>query len=721
VLSTRSFFVRLLFAVIGAALFAGPAHAEDGYDLWLRYRPIEQPARDRYAARATAIVVQGSSPTLDAAASELERGLSGLLARRAVRSGVTDGAIVLASNRRLAGVGDEGFAIRSTQLSGHPVTLIAGNRDIGVLYGAFAFLRLIQTRRDIAHLNISDAPKLPLRMLDHWDNLDRTVERGYAGRSLWNWDELPSVDPRMIDYARANASVGINAAVLNNVNADARILTAPYLRKVAALADAWRPYGIKVYLSARFSAPIDIGGLPTADPLDPRVQAWWRGKADAIYRLIRDFGGLLVKANSEGQPGPQTYGRTHADGANMLAAALAPHSGTLIWRAFVYSGGSNEDRAKQAFAEFAPLDGKFAPNVILQVKNGPIDFQPREPFHPLFGTMSRSRVAMEAQITKEYLGESTHLAYLGTMWSEVLRSRTYRPRPSSEVRDGIVSVASVANAGSDRNWTGSDFDQANWYAFGRLAWSPRADPRSIAEEWTRMTWGNDPRVVKPVVAMMMGSREAVVDTMTPLGLAHQMGSNHHYGPAPWAHDQPAPLWNPIYYNRADAKGIGFDRTTTGSNAVAQYAPELARCFADRGCVPDKYLLWFHHVPWTYRMRSGRSLWDALVTHYDDGVAAVAAMNRSWAKLGPLVDRQRHAAVAAKLRRQLAEAKWWRDGSIAYWQSLAKLPLPVGHASPPHPLSWYRAIHFDTVPGFLAPRIDHGPPCVPEKGEKPCAP
>ena len=404
----------------------------------------------------------------------------------------------------------------------------------------------------------------------------------------------------------------------------------------------------------------------------------------------------------------------------MLAAALAPHGGTLIWRAFVYSGAADEDRTKQAFDQFAPLDGKFAANVILQVKNGPLDFQPREPFHPLFGTMSRTRLAMEAQITKEYLGESTHLAYLGTMWSEVLRSRTFRPRATSEVRDTIVAMAGVANAGSSRNWSGSDFDQANWYAFGRLAWNPAADPQRIAEEWTRMTWGNDPRVVKPVVRMMLGSREAVVDTMAPLGLAHQMASNHHYGPAPWAHDQPAPLWNPIYYNRADARGIGFDRTRTGSNAVAQYAPELARCFADVRCVPDKYLLWFHHLPWTYRMRSGQSLWDALVTHYDQGVATVAGTDRDWAKVKPFVGAQRHAGVAAKLRRQLAEAKWWRDASIAYWQSLSGLPLPSGSAPPPHPLSWYQAIRFDTVPGFLAPRIDQGPACVSSKGEKPCA-
>ena len=355
------------------------------------------------------------------------------------------------------------------------------------------------------------------------------------------------------------------------------ILTPDYLRKVAALADAWRPYGIRVYSSARFSAPIDIGGLPTADPLDPRVRAWWRAKADEIYRLIPDFGGLLVKANSEGQPGPQTYGRSHADGANMLAAALAPHSGTLIWRAFVYSGARNEDRVKQAFDEFAPLDGKFAANVVLQVKNGPLDFQPREPFHPLFGTMSRTRLAMEAQITKEYLGESTHLAYLGTMWSEVLRSRTFRPRPTSEVRDTIVAMAGVANSGSDRNWSGSDFDQANWYAFGRLAWNPAADPQRIAEEWTRMTWGNDPRVVKPVVSMMMGSREAVGRLYDPAGPRPPDGQQ----PPLWARSMGArPAGAAMEPDLLQSRGCAGDRVRPDFEPAATPSPNMRRSSRD---------------------------------------------------------------------------------------------------------------------------------------------
>jgi alpha-glucuronidase len=707
--------------LIAAALLivmASAASAEDGYDLWLRYRPVEPQWRGAYASRATAVVELSHSPTLDAAAGELRRGISGMLGA-APGSTLADGAIVLVAEARSRG-GGEGYCLESTRVGGHPVTLIKGTSGVEALYGAFAYLRLMQTRSLPARLNICDAPAIPLRMLDHWDNLDGTVERGYAGRSLWNWAKLPRVDAQLIDYARANASVGINGVVLNNVNADARILTPEYLRKVAAIADAWRPYGIRIFLSARFSAPIDVGGLKTADPLDPRVRAWWHAKAAEIYRLIPDFGGFLVKANSEGQPGPQTYGRSHAEGANMLADALAPHGGTLIWRAFVYSGRRDEDRAKQAYHEFHPLDGKFRRNVIVQVKNGPIDFQPHEPFHPLFGAMPRTRLAMEVQITKEYLGENTHLAYLGTMWAQALRSRTARPRASSQVRDSLSAIAGVANTGSDRNWTGSDFDQANWYAFGRLAWKPSADPAAIAEEWTRMTWGNGPRLVRPIVSMMMESRQAVVDYMTPLGLAHQMASDHHYGPGPWVNDQPAPLWNPTYYNRADADGIGFDRTSSGSNAVAQYAPAVGRCFASLECVSDDYLLWFHHLPWSYRMRSGETLWTELVRRYDSGVAVVEAMNRSWASLAPMVDMQRHAETAAKLRRQLREARWWRDASIAYWQSRSKLPLPAPMKPPNHDLIWYEAIHFDTVPGFLTPGTGRQLSCVPPAGGPPCA-
>jgi alpha-glucuronidase len=686
------------------------------------------PLRAAYSQRATAIVDDSHRPTLEAASSELRRGLGGMLGHVPGKR-LRDGAIILGTpassplirslQKWLSAAGNEGFCLKSMPVKGHPATVIAGNSDIGVLYGAFAYLRMVQTRSLPRRLDLCDAPAIRLRMLDHWDNLDGTVERGYAGPSLWNWDRLPAIEPRLIDYARANASIGVNGIVLNNVNADARILTADYLRKVAAIASAWRPYGIRVYLSARFSAPKEIGGLATADSLDPRVRAWWRAKADEIYRLIPDFGGFLVKANAEGQPGPQTYGRTHADGANMLADALAPHGGTVLWRAFVYSGG-REDRAKQAYDEFTPLDGNFRPNVILQVKNGPIDFQPREPFHPLFGRMKRTNVAMEVQITREYLGQGSGIVFLAPMWSEALGADTCAPRCGTPVRATIRAIAGVSNAGSKRNWTGNHFDQANWYAFGRLAWNPSADPSKIAEEWTRMTWGNDARLVRPVVRIMGGSHEAAVDYMTPLGLSHQMATDHHYGPGPWVCDLAQPSWNPCYYSRADKRGIGFDRTTSGSDAVAQYAPGVGGCFADVKCVSDANLLWFHHLPWTYRMRSGRTLWDDLVIHYDRGVARIAENKRLWNRLRPFVDAPRHAAVAATLERQRVEAKWWRDASVAYWKSLSMQPLPRGHAAPSRPLSWYQAIRFETVPGYLTPGNGRQMSCVPPSGGPPCA-
>jgi alpha-glucuronidase len=692
----------------GAALGAAPA--EDGYDLWLRYRPVEPGWQRVYAPLATRVVVESPSPTLAAAQTELTRGLEGLLGRPvpgarlasagAVVVGTPSGSRLIAGLKLpLSGLGPEGYLIRSVTLDGRPATVIASKSDLGALYGSFAFLRLIQTRRPIDRLNLADAPKLRLRLLDHWDNLDRHVERGYAGQSLWDWQKLPLYrDPRYTDYARANASIGINGAVLNNVNSNADILTAPFLEKVGALADIFRPYGIRVYLSARFNAPMALGGLKTADPLDPKVRAWWRAKADEIYRLIPDFGGFLVKANSEGQPGPQDYRRSHAEGANMLADALAPHGGAVIWRAFVYSAAPDQDRAVQAYDEFKPLDGTFRDNVLLQVKNGPIDFQPREPFHPLFGAMPKTPLMMEVQITKEYLGFATHLAYLGTMWEEVLRADTYARGRGSTVAGTLTGMAGVANTGTDRNWSGSQFDQANWYAFGRLTWDPALSARAVAEEWTRMTWGNDEPVVGPIVDMMMASHQAVVNYMTPLGLHHLMATGHHYGPAPWVNDLERADWNPAYYHRADANGIGFDRTASGSNGVSRYAPQVAARFADLETVPDDYLLWFHHVPWDYRMRSGDTLWQELALRYDMGVGQVEQFARSWSVLKPHVDPRRHAEVAAFLRIQGDEARWWRDASLAYWHSVSKRPLPRDTRPPEHDLDWYKALSFPYSPG-----------------------
>ncbi|AVY68435.1 alpha-glucuronidase family glycosyl hydrolase [Xanthomonas translucens] len=694
------------------------AQAEDGYDLWLRYQPLAEAQAAPWRAAATELVAGADTPMQRAARDELRRGLGGLLgaAPPLAASAERAGAIVLGTPATPAiarlrldtrGLGEEGYLIRSVVVDGRPLTAIVGGGERGVLYAAFRFLRLLQTGQAPAPLALRDAPRVKLRVLDHWDNLDGVVERGYAGASLWGWQKLPDyIDPRYTDYARANASIGINGAVLNNVNAEAVSLTVAYLDKTAALAAVLRPYGIRVYLSARFSAPIEIGGLRSADPLDPAVQRWWRVKADEIYGRIPDFGGFLVKANSEGQPGPQDYGRSHADGANMLADALAPHGGVVMWRAFVYAHQQPDDRAKQAYGEFVPLDGKFHDNVVVQVKNGAIDFQPREPFHPLFGAMPKTPLMLEFQITKEYLGFATHLVYLGTLYQETLQADTRRGKRATVARvvegavDGhaLSGIAGVANIGADRNWCGSIFDQANWYAFGRLAWDPQGDAQAIAEDWVRMTFGNDPALVAPVVGMMMASHEAAVDYMTPLGLHHLMGRGHHYGPAPWDAGSARPDWDPVYYHRADRNGIGFDRSATGSNAVAQYAPPLARRFGDLRTVPEDYLLWFHHVPWEHRMASGRPLWEELIGRYDHGVAQVARMRATWAGLAPYVDAQRYRQVADFLAIQQREAQWWRDASIAYWQQVSGRALPPGTAPPPHPLAYYQSLSFPYAPG-----------------------
>jgi len=709
---------RWLPVLLACALLADAAPqppAEDGYELWLRYRLVDDAARLReYRASITALVVRGSSPTLRAARDELTRGLPGLLGAAVPLAGSVsrDGTLLLGTSAgapdiaalplaaELRTVGAEGYVIRATRLGGRRVIVVAANRDIGVLYGAFHLLRLLETHASLEGLSVTSAPRIRLRMLDHWDNLDRSVERGYAGASLWAWDSLPAhLSPRYTDYARASASVGINGAVLTNVNAPARVLTAEYLAKVAALAGVLRPYGIRVFLTARFSAPVEIGGLATADPLDTAVQAWWKAKADEIYRFIPDFGGFLVKANSEGEPGPEDYGRTHTDGANLIAAALAPHGGVAIWRAFVYSDANRTDRVKQANDEFVPLDGKFRPNVLVQVKNGPLDFQPREPFSPLFGATPRTPLIAELQITKEYLGQDTHLAYLGTMWQEVLGTDTYARGPGSTVArvvdgslfgDSLTGIAGVANVGTDRNWCGSIFNQANWYAFGRLAWDPGASAVAIADDWIRMTFSNDPRVVRPVEAMMMASREAVVNYMTPLGLAHQMARGHHYGPAPWDTGL-RPDWMPVYYNRADSVGLGFDRTGTGSDAVQQYFPPLRQRFASRDSCPDNLLLWFHHVGWNERLHSGRTLWEELLRHYQMGIDTVRWMRATWDSLAGLVDPARFDSVRAFLGIQAAEARWWRDASVLYWQTFSHLSIPAGYEQPLHPLGFYEGL------------------------------
>lgn len=692
------------------------AMAEDGYDLWLRYARVDGAAAARIAAHAGVITAPGDSATMQIIRDELQRGVTGMTGTAPmIADSMRPGALWLATPGTapalpltLEGLGREGYAIRSIRLEGKLVTLIAANGEMGLLHGAFHWLRLAQSGAALDAIDVRSAPRIGLRLLNHWDNLDGTVERGYAGSSIWDWWRLPDwKGPRYSDYARANASIGINGTVLNNVNAKSDSLTAPYIAKAAALADVFRPYGIKVYLSVKWTAPMELDGLKTADPLDPAVAAWWKAKADEIYAAIPDFGGFLVKANSEGQPGPQDYKRTHADGANMLAAAVKPHGGIVMWRAFVYAHDNPDDRAKQAYADFKPLDGQFADNVIVQVKNGAIDFQPREPFHPLFGAMPRTPLMMEFQITKEYLGQSTHLTYLGPLFEETLTSDTFAKGKGSTVAkvidgslDGhrLTGIAGVANIGTDRDWSGSIFNQADWYAFGRMAWNPDLTADAVAREWAALTFTPDKAVVEPVVAMMMGSREAAVDYMTPLGLAHVMDTGHHYGPGPWVSDLARPEWNPVYYHKADASGIGFDRTKSGSNAIAQYAPPLAKRFADPRTTPERDLLWFHHLPWDYRLASGETLWDGMVHRYDRGVAYVAGMRAKWDGLRPMIDAERFAQTQTFLSIQQKEAQWWRDASIAYFQSIAKRPLPAGAAPPPERLEAYKTRKFPYAPG-----------------------
>ncbi len=709
--------VRSVVLMLIALLISSVACAEDGYELWMRYQRVEAPWLDRYRSVAREIVV---SDPASPAAEELRRGIVGLLGTTprfnsqstrvgAIVLGTPDSSSVIAAmHLHLEALGREGYLLRIASVAGHRVIVVAANTEVGVLYGTFALLRLMQTRRPLDRLALQSTPHIQRRILNHWDNLDGTIERGYAGASIWDWQKLPDyLAPRYVDYARACASLGINGTLLTSPNADAVILTADYLKKVAALAAVFRPYGLHVYIAARFTAPMELGGLRTADPADPAVRRWWQAKTDEIYRYIPDLGGFVVKANSEGQPGPLDYGRSHADGANLFAEVLAPHGGVVMWRAFVYSNKQGEDRARQAFDQFVPLDGRFRDNVMIQVKNGPIDFQPREPVHPMFGAMPKTALALEFQITKEYLGFATHLVYLGPLYQEVLGFDTVSNGPGSSVAriiDGSIGhqaysgIAGGSNIGADRNWTGSEFDQANWYAFGRLAWDPTLDARDIAEDWVRMTFSNDARFVEPVVALMMASREAAVDYMTPLGLAHLMAAGHHYGPGAWQQSDPLTVGDPPFFHRADGEGIGFDRTKSGSNAASEYSSAVAAIFQDVRQTPEKYLLWFHHVSWDYRLASGHTLWDELVMHYTRGVATVRDMQATWAPLAAYVDSQRFAEVSSFLTIQEHEAQWWRDATLAYFQSISHRPFPAGYDAPKRTLAEYEAISVPYAPG-----------------------
>lgn len=574
----------------------------------------------------------------------------------------------------------------------YEATITASN-PIGLLYGAYELIRLQNTdayntgsgkqQNFSKTIDETEKPQVGLRILNHWDNLDGSIERGYAGKSIFKWEEIKlgkngkggsiskSLHDRLITYARANASLGINGSVLNNVNASPKMMTAEYINKVKIIANILRPYGIRVYLSINFASPMALGYTKTADPLDKKVQQWWKKKAKEIYATIPDFGGFLVKANSEGQPGPGDYHRTHADGANMLADAVKPYGGIIMWRSFVYGANhKGEDRVKQAVSEFKGMDGKFRDNVILQSKNGPLDFQPREPYAPIFDNIKQTPQIAELQITQEYLGQSKHLTYLAPMWKDFFGF--VNP-------DRLVGISGVANIGDDANWCGHPFSQANWYAFGRLAWNPSLTAEEIAHEWLVQTYENqDEKFTKPVEMMMMTSREACVNYMMPLGLHHIFKFDHHYGPEPDGFIASYPLeWCPVYYHKADAQGVGFDRSSKGTDAVGQYPEPYRSLYDNIETCPEEYLLWFHHVPWTYKMKSGSTLWQELCMKYNMGVAMVEVYRDFWhtsAKQYMKGHEQEWQHTDSLLNVQLENAKEWRNTCLKYFQTFSKMMI-----------------------------------------------
>lgn len=709
--SCHAYISRICLLLITIVLFSGSVIAEDGYRMWLKYDLItSQTHLSQYQEKLGSIYLPGDSQTTDAIRNELKMAVSGLLGTDYNHTGSEHSASLIiskpinstlvrsaVSETDLSAIGPEGYIIKSLQNGNKQSLIVTANSDLGLLYGTFALIRKIQTLKNLDNMNYSSAPKVMLRMANHWDNLNRIVERGYAGLSLWDWGTLPNYrNPRYTDYARFSASIGINGVAINNVNANPRILTDQFLEKIAVLADMFRPYGLKVYISVFFNAPVSIGGLDTADPLDPKVIQFWANTTEKIYSYIPDFGGFLVKADSEGQPGPHGYGRDHADGANMLATALKPYGGKVIWRAFVYDP-EQEDRFREAYDEFVPLDGKFLDNVVLQVKNGPIDFQPREPYSPLFGALPKTNTALELQVTQEYFGFNLHLAYMGTYFTEVLNTDTFVKGEGTTVGKivsgdtfnySITAMAGVINPGTDRNWTGHPFVQSSWYAFGRLAWDYTLTAHEIADEWVRMTFSNDDKVTETMIDIMIASREAGVDYRSPLGLTHLYAQGHHYGPAPWTANLPRADWTAVYYHKASDTGLGFDRTQTGSNALEQYPKEIQDIFGNLERIPDDYLLWFHHVPWDHKMNSGRTLWHELVYRYYRGVKSVEWMQSQWDNLNGKIDPYRFNQVKALLEIQLRDAIRWRDSCVLYFQQFSNMPIPDEYPKPEHDLDHY---------------------------------
>ena len=634
---------KRIMASVAAFLFLIAANAEDGSNLWLRMQHETNTAK---------IETNDKSATGKTAANELTAFWKG-------------GDVTLKKDGKMPD--NDGFSISKSAKDGSIV--VKARRSAGLLYGAYELLRMQQTGN--VSLKETSTPAFEYRILNHWDNPDGSVERGYAGKSIWKWEEIDgnegtmSLDlkERLTTYARANASIGINGIVINNVNASPSILSLEYIKKVKVIAGLLRPYGIKTYVSVNFASPMVLDGLETADPLNTEVRAWWKKKAKEIYKEIPDFGGFLVKANSEGQPGPGDYHRTHADGANMLAEALAPHKGIVMWRSFVYGNHEGEDRVKQAVTEFKSLDGKFAKNVILQSKNGPLDFQPREPYAPIFDQMKHTPMWAELQITQEYLGQSLHLVYLAPMWKEFFSF--VNPKQ-------LRGIAGVANTGDDKNWCGHPFSQANWYAFGRLAWNPELASDSIAREWLVQTFTHDTAFVNPMTEVMEASREACVDYMMPLGLHHIFEADHHYGPEPQGAYPHFPIeWCPVYYHKADTAGVGYDRTRTGSDAVSQYRAPYNELYDNIETCPEEYLLWFHHVSWDYKMKNGKTLWQNLCAHYDRGVSEAERFAAVWQAMRPYVDEERFNHVSRLMDVQVDNAKEWRNTCLGYFSAFSR--------------------------------------------------
>lgn len=627
------------------ALFVGTASADDGSALWLRAQ--HNKTKDIKASFDS----KYRNTIVEKAADEINRYWHG-------------NHVGLVVDKSLSNLKD-GFRIADGEIS--------AACPEGIYYGVHELLR--RQEAGLPMVSGDCIPAFGLRILNHWDNLDGTIERGYAGHSIWLWDEIEGKSAKTMKcstalrekieaYARANASLGINGSVLNNVNASPKMLSTEYINKVKVIADILRQYGIKTYLSVNFASPMALGKLKTADPLNPKVAKWWKAKAKQIYSTIPDFGGFLVKANSEGQPGPGDYDRTHADGANMLADALRPYGGIVMWRCFVYGNKhKGEDRVKQAVTEFLPVDGEFRSNVILQAKNGPLDFQPREPYAPVFDEIKKTPLMAELQITQEYLGHSQHLVFLAPMWKEFF---------SYVKPESMVGIAGVANIGDDANWCGHHFAQANWYAFGRLAWNPSLSTEEIAREWLCQTFTREKAFVEPMTTVMAESREACVDYMMPLGLHHIFKADHHYGPEPDGNQAHFPEeWKPVYYHKATKEGVGFDRSSRGTNATSQYREPYRSLYDNVDTCPEEFLLWFHHLPWNYQLKNGRTLWGEMTYRYNRGVSAVESFVATWHQMRPYIDSQRYAEVDARLKSQEENAREWRDTCLNYFRQFAE--------------------------------------------------